>query len=133
LYPAPLRDLLIELAAMGLFRAKWTERIHDEWIDALLRSREDLKRSDLDRTRELMNEHVKDCLVWNYEALIPSISCPDENDRHVIAAAIKGGCSAIVTFNLKHFPAQVLQNYDMEALHPDEFVHINSAWIGRSS
>lgn len=31
LYPAPLRDLLVRLANTGLFRARWTEEIHDEW------------------------------------------------------------------------------------------------------
>ncbi|MFW2133794.1 hypothetical protein [Ectothiorhodospira haloalkaliphila] len=30
LYPAPLRDLLMRLALTDLYRARWTERIHDE-------------------------------------------------------------------------------------------------------
>ncbi len=30
LYPAPLRDLLMELALSDLYRAKWSNRIHDE-------------------------------------------------------------------------------------------------------
>jgi hypothetical protein len=37
LYPAPLRDLLLQLAVTDLFRAKWTADIHREWIEALLR------------------------------------------------------------------------------------------------
>lgn len=32
LYPAPSRDFLIRLARTGLFSAKWTHEIHDEWI-----------------------------------------------------------------------------------------------------
>jgi len=32
LYPAPLRDLLMYLALTDLFRAKWTDTIHEEWI-----------------------------------------------------------------------------------------------------
>lgn len=70
-----------------------------------------------------MNMSVPDCLVTDYEALIPSIHCPDPNDRHVIAAAIKSHCAAIVTFNLGHFPEGELQKYDLEAQHPDEFIH----------
>jgi hypothetical protein len=58
----------------------------------------------------------------DYEALIPSIKCPDPNDRHVIAAAIKAKCAAIITFNLGHFPSEELQKYEMEAQHPDEFI-----------
>jgi hypothetical protein len=32
----------METAAMGLFRAKWTDKIHDEWIRNLLANRSDL-------------------------------------------------------------------------------------------
>ena len=39
LYPAPLRDLLMRLAVTGAFRARWTEKIHDEWVRNLLLSR----------------------------------------------------------------------------------------------
>jgi len=37
LYPAPLRDLLMQLALTDLFKAQWTDQIHEEWIQALLR------------------------------------------------------------------------------------------------
>jgi predicted nucleic acid-binding protein len=123
LYPAPLRDLLMELASRGLFRAKWTNQIHEEWISALLRNRKDLQRSQLERTRDLMNSSVYDCLVTEFEDLIPSIVCPDENDRHVIAAAIKGNCAAIITFDINHFPSDELGKYDLEVRHPDEFLY----------
>jgi len=36
LYPAPLRDLLMQLALTDLFKARWTDQIHKEWIEALL-------------------------------------------------------------------------------------------------
>ncbi|WP_348814901.1 hypothetical protein NFG57_17995 [Halomonas sp. H10-59] len=39
LYPAPLRDLLMCLATSGLFAARWTEQIHDEWTRNLLKNR----------------------------------------------------------------------------------------------
>lgn len=35
LYPAPLRDLLMHLGLSGLYRARWSDRIHEEWITAL--------------------------------------------------------------------------------------------------
>ena len=72
LYPAPLRDLLMHLALTDLFRAKWTNEIHDEWIRSVLINRSDLKREILERTRVLMNNHVRDCLVENYQELIPT-------------------------------------------------------------
>lgn len=51
LYPAPLRDLLIQLASVELFRAKWTDAIHEEWISSLLEQRPDLSRESLERTK----------------------------------------------------------------------------------
>jgi hypothetical protein len=47
---------------------------------------------------------------------------PDPNDGHVIAAAIRCGADVIVTFNLKHFPKEVLSKYGIDAQHPDEFI-----------
>ena len=47
LYPAPLRDFLLRLALTDLFRARWSEDIHDEWMRSLLESRPDLKREQL--------------------------------------------------------------------------------------
>jgi hypothetical protein len=41
LYPAPLRDLLMELALTDLFRARWSEEIHKEWIRNVLKNRPD--------------------------------------------------------------------------------------------
>lgn len=122
LYPAPLRDLLMHLALSDLFRAKWTNEIHDEWIRNILKARPDLKPEQLERTRALMNAHVRDCLVTNYEELIPALTLPDADDRHVLAAAIRSGADLIVTYNLKDFPDEVLAKYGIEAQHPDEFV-----------
>lgn len=122
LYPAPLRDLLMHLAMTDLFRAKWTNQIHEEWIRGILRNRGDLSREQLYRTRDLMNAHVRDCLVDDYQGLIPSIQLPDEDDRHVVAAAIRSGASYIITYNLKDFPIGELSKYDLSPQHPDEFV-----------
>jgi predicted nucleic acid-binding protein len=122
LYPAPLRDLLIELATRGMFRGRWTNRIHDEWIGNLLKNRPDLRHEQLDRTRKLMNERVLDCLVHDYEDLMKSIVLPDQQDVHVLAAAIKAQAQIIVTYNMKDFPAEILKKFEIEALHPDTFL-----------
>ena len=101
LYPAPLRDLFIRLAQAGLVRARWTETIHDEWIRNVLKDNPQLSAERLARTRTLMNEAVRDCLVTGYEDLIESLSLPDPDDRHVLAAAIRAGAEVIVTYNLE--------------------------------
>lgn len=121
-YPAPMRDLFLQLAVMDVFRAKWTADIHREWIEALLRNEPHRDRGRLERTRDLMDAHVRDCLVTGYEVLIPTLTLPDQGDRHVLAAAIIGRCDAIVTQNTKHFPPAALDRFGIEAQHPDEFL-----------
>ena len=88
------------LALTDLFRARWTERIHEEWISGVLKDRPDLTRDKLTRVRDLMNFHVSDALVTGFDELIPSLTLPDPNDRHVLAAAIRGRADVIVTKNL---------------------------------
>lgn len=122
LYPAPLRDLLMHLALSGLFRARWSNQIHDEWIEAVLRQRPDLTREQLQWTRGQMDMAVPDCLVTGYEGLVPTLRLPDPDDRHVLAAAIRAGAGAIVTYNLRDFPDDVLAPHGMGAQHPDQFI-----------
>lgn len=127
LYPAPIRDILLQLAVEDLFRAKWTADIHREWIEALLKKEPHRDRAALERTRDLMDEATRDCLVTGYEHLIPGLDLPDPDDRHVLAAAIAGRCDVIVTQNLKDFPQEVLAPYGIESQHPDDFLsnHLN--------
>ena len=122
LYPSELRNLLMHLALTGLFRATWSNGVHEEWIEALLRNRPDLTREKLERTRMLMDKHATDALVTGYEDLIDGLHLPDPGDRHVLAAAIRGRADVIVTINIRDFPGDVLAPFGIEAQHPDEFV-----------
>jgi hypothetical protein len=122
LYSSALRNLLMHLALSGLFRAKWSADIHEEWISALLRNRPDLSRGKLERTRMLMDQHATDALVTGYEELIPGLQLPDANDRHILAAAICARADVIVTFNTRDFPPNATAAFGVEAQHPDEFV-----------
>jgi hypothetical protein len=122
LYPSGLRNFLMHLALTGIFRAHWSAEVHDEWIRNLLKNRPDLSPDKLERTRHLMDKALPGALVTGYEHLIDSIELPDRDDRHVVAAAIRGGASVIVTRNLADFPGQALRNFGIEAQHPDDFV-----------
>ena len=121
LYPAPVRDLLMEIAISGLVQAKWTERIHQEWMSSLLADRPEIKKR-IQQTRRLMDAAIPDALVTHYESLINGITLPDPGDRHVLAAAIKCGAQLIVTANLKDFPQEHLAPYAIEAVHPDVLI-----------
>jgi predicted nucleic acid-binding protein len=122
LYPAPIRDYILRLASLELFKPKWTSEIQEEWIASLLRNRPDLKRVHLEVTRDAMNSAFPDANIEHYEELITSISLPDLKDRHVLASAIKGNADVLVTFNIKDFPRDYLKKYGLAVQHPDEFV-----------
>jgi predicted nucleic acid-binding protein len=121
IYPAPLRDLLMYLAVKDVYRPRWTDAIHEEWIRNVLERRPDLRRTQLERTRDLMNRNARDSLVTGYEGLIEGLTLPDPDDRHVLAAAIHAGAEVIVTFNLADFPADALAVHGLEGRHPDVF------------
>ena len=122
LYPAPLRSLLMYLGVSGEFRARWSDDIHDEWIRNALKNNPEIKKQSLERVRTLMDSNVPGALVSGYHSLIPSIVLPDVDDRHVVAVAIQANAEAIITFNLKDFPEGALAKYDLQAIHPDDFI-----------
>src|SRR6478672_7144382 len=89
LYPFSLRDMLLSLAVTDLFRARWTTRIQDEWMRAVLRTRPGTSEALL-RAQKLMGAAVPDANVEDYEFMVPSLDLPDADDNHVLAAAIVG-------------------------------------------
>jgi predicted nucleic acid-binding protein len=122
LYPAPLRDLLLSLADVGLFMPLWSQEIQEEWIHNLLLNRPDLTKQQLSLTQVAMDLAFPNARIGHYENLIPTIQLRDQNDRHVVAAAIKGNAALIITFNLKDFPKNILEPLGLSALHPDVFL-----------
>lgn len=122
LYPAPVRDLLLQLARDGAYRARWTVDIQNEWIRNVLGNRPDLTATQLAYTRSQMEKHIPDALVTGYAHHTAGVHLPDPDDRHVVAAAIAARANTIVTFNLRDFPAAMLDPLGIVAHHPDRFV-----------
>lgn len=122
LFPARLRSLLMYLGATELFRGRWTNDIHEEWMQAFLEKYPDKTQADAIRTRDEMDAHALDALVTGYQHLSEGLVLPDPKDRHVLAAAIVGQADAVVTFNLDDFPEETLRPYAIEAIHPDDFL-----------
>lgn len=75
-----------------------------------------------------MRDAFPDALVCGHESLIAGMK-NHANDRHVLAAAIKCGAHAIISNNKKHFPNDLLLEFDLECLTADEFIehqyHLN--------
>jgi predicted nucleic acid-binding protein len=123
LFPIATADALVSLAVAGLFSAKWTVAIEDEWLAVADRRHPGLSGRFTNR-RDAMRDAVLDWEVnaEGWKALAPSLTLPDPNDVHVLAAAIAGHADCIVTTNLKDFPASVLEVFGLVALHPDDFI-----------
>jgi predicted nucleic acid-binding protein len=124
LYPAPIRDILLNLADLEIYSPKWSEIIQEEWIRNLLENRADLSKRKLRRTAQAMNTAFPDAEVHSFEELIDLIELPDSGDRHVLAAGIKCKADAIITFNTKDFPRENLDQYNIEVYTPDQFVNL---------
>ena len=112
----------MRLAVHRLFRARWSDDIHREWMSAVRRNYPDISSPQIERTRELMNLHAEGSLVMGYRRLIPALELPDPDDRHVLAAAITAKAAWIVTRNLKHFPPNRLAPFRIVGASPDTFL-----------
>ena len=117
-----LADIFVETAKAGIYRGRWSEEIHAEWIFNLRAKQPERLDDAFQRRRRAMDQAVRDCVITGYEQLIPLLELPDPDDRHVLAAAIAGRCDVIVTLNLKDFPAIALATHGIKAVHPDAFL-----------
>ena len=122
LYPVPIRDLLLSLANEGLFQPKWSSIIQEEWVRNLLLKRPDLSRNKLLKTVEAMNETFPEANITGFDDIINGLILPDNNDRHIVATAVRSKSELIVTFNTKDFPKKYLDNFGIDILHPDIFI-----------
>jgi predicted nucleic acid-binding protein len=104
LYPAPIADLLLRLGELDLFQPRWSADILTEHRRTFLRLRPDLGAAKVDRLLRALERAFPDARIDDYEHLIARLVLPDPDDRHVLAAAIHGDCSVIVTANLADFP-----------------------------
>ena len=84
----------------------------------LLKNNPRVSRERLGRTRFLMDAAIRDSLVTGHSQIVDSLTLPDPDDRHVLAAAIHSGAGLIVTFNLMDFPLESVAPHGVETRHP---------------
>ena len=119
LYPAHLRDSLLLIAESGFFRPLWSAEI----ISELKRNLVDqvVTATQFEHLATRLNEAFGDAQIADYESLMFDLDC-DAKDRHVLAAAIRGGASALITFNISDFPETSTNKFDIAVYSPDEFL-----------
>jgi hypothetical protein len=59
----PDRNVMIHLAQAGIYRAKWTNDIHDEWMPHLMEKYQNVRVEDAQQIRGLIDASVPVCLV----------------------------------------------------------------------
>ena len=120
IYPIIIRDLLFWFAFYELYTPKWSTTIFEEWKNVMIRK--GLSMEEAEKRAQKANYAFPDAMVLNYESLTTSLTLPDENDRHILAAAIKSNADVIVTNNLKDFPEQYLDSFGVKAKSADDFL-----------
>ncbi|WP_069171428.1 PIN domain-containing protein [Streptomyces griseus] len=118
LFPNYLRDTLLRLAETELYEPLWSPDILAELTRNVGERIGDVKAKHL---VVAMADTFPESLVTGYAALVPAMA-NDPKDRHVLAAAVRGQAHAVVTLNVKDFPAEAADPYEIEVLRPDDFL-----------
>jgi predicted nucleic acid-binding protein len=122
LVPIALADTLLRIAERELYRPLWSDRILEEAKSAILEVHQEIEPELIDRRFAGMNGAFEDALVTGWEPFEATVVLPDADDRHVVAAAMRGRADAIITANVRDYPTAVLEMIGIEALHPDDFL-----------
>ena len=120
LVPIRLTTTLLWLAEAGLFEVLWSDAILDEVRRNLPKVGISLERAAR-RVDAMRRGFGAAALVDDFEHLIPEMTC-DAKDRHVLAAAVRGGADTLVTFNQKDFPPESAAPHGIEVVRPDAFL-----------
>lgn len=116
-----MREVVLGCAAEGLFDAKWSARLLEEWARAARKigpEGETIARGEI----AVVTAKFPNAIVPEHTGLEARLWLPDENDIHVIASAVAGSCDAIMTVNTKDFPRNILAEEDLLRVDPDWFV-----------
>lgn len=120
------RNLILSLAAEGMFRPHWSIETLAETERAIRKIREGKGDANAGATavrqRGAIQRAFPESVVEGHGILIPALTLPDPDDRHVLAAAIVTLSTVIVTDNLKDYPVSQLAPFDIKPSNTDEFL-----------
>jgi len=118
LYPTVMREVLLGVAKKGLFTPLWSERILEEWARAARKIGPEGEPQARLEIASLLAQ-FPNAKVHGFQGLEGRLYLPDENDIHVLAAAIHGHADAIVTVNRSDFPQNILGEEGLVRREPD--------------
>ncbi len=120
LFRGGVRDFLLWIAEAGAFSPVWSDMIHDEWMRSRSGKFGD-SNSRLERARSEMERAFPGANFDPDDKVLTHVRLPDPEDVHVVATAVAAEANAIVTYNKKHFPKEVLSPMGLRAETPDLF------------
>jgi hypothetical protein len=120
LFPQTLRDVLLTAAESGLYHPLWSADVLEEVERNLIENRR-LTPEQTAHLRSEMTSAFPNSTVSGYAPLIASMTNHD-GDKHVLAAAVKGNAEIIVTENLRHFPVEACDPYEIRPCSVDDFL-----------
>ena len=121
LYPTVMREVVLAVAGAGLFRPLWSPRILEEWARAVGRdgpAAEAVARGEI----ALLGARFPDASVAPRAGDMARLHLPDENDIHVLAAAVAGHADLLLTMNARDFPRGALRDEGLGRADPDGFL-----------
>jgi predicted nucleic acid-binding protein len=123
LVPMSLCDCLLRLAEEpAMYRPLWSEQILTEMGKAL-RTKLHRSATEVVWRKQQMKQAFPEAMISVPSELSRAVDCiPDEDDRHVLAAAIMAHANTIVTQNTKHFPKSCLEKFGVLCQTADDFL-----------
>lgn len=121
LYPTVMREVVLGCSAHGLFEARWSDRILEEWKRAVVKlgpGAEAIARGEI----AVLGAKFPNAIVPFHAGHEQRLWLPDANDIHVFASAVAGSCDAIMTVNRKDFPQNLLAEGGINRVDPDNFL-----------
>lgn len=121
LYPTVMREVVLGVAAKGLFDPRWSPRILEEWARAARKigpQGETIARGEI----AAITARFPRAQVQIPQGVEARLWLPDPNDIHVLAAAVGCSADAIMTVNAKDFPRNKLADEGLQRVDPDGFL-----------
>ena len=121
LYPTVMRQMVVGAAQAGAFTPLWSARILEEWRRAAAKLGPE---GQLQAESEIaaLKAVLPQAEVDAPDSLIARMWLPDDNDIHVIAAAVFSSADAIMTLNAKDFPRGILAEEGLSRVDPDGYL-----------
>ena len=121
IYPTVLREILIGVAARGVYEPFWSDRILREWVLATQKLGP-IAMAQAEGEAALMKTAFPRAMVREQPNIEARVLLPDAGDHHVLAIAIAAHADCIVTFNAKDFPRHVLAEEGIDRRDPDSLL-----------